>query len=112
MFDLEARVHLHEVIAAVLIEEELDGAGIVIIDRLGNGDGRLTHLGTKTWRENQRWRNLDELLMPALNRAIALAQVDDVAVPVGQYLEFDVMRSLDILFEEDASVAEGSLGLA
>ena len=50
--------------------------------------------------------------MPALNRTVAFAQVDDVAVPVGQDLEFDMMRSLDIFFEKDAAVAEGSLGLA
>ena len=54
----------------------------------------------------QGWGNLDQLLMPALNRAIALAQMDDVAMPVGQDLEFDMMRPLDILFEKDASVAE------
>jgi hypothetical protein len=33
----------------------------------------------------------------------------DEAMPVGQYREFDV-GSLDILFEEDASVAESGLG--
>src|SRR6185295_8865727 len=56
MFDLEPRVHLHKIIAAVLIEEKLNGAGIVIIDRLGDSNGRRTHLGAKCWRENQGWR--------------------------------------------------------
>src|SRR5580765_1032959 len=112
MFHLETGIHLHKVIAAVLIEEKLDGASIVIIDRLGDRDGRFTHLSAKRWRENQGWSNLNEFLMPALNRAIALTQMDDVAMPVGQDLEFDMMRPLDILFEKYISVAKGSLGLS
>src|SRR6185436_9901121 len=111
MFHLEARVHLHEVIAVVLIEEKLDGTGIVILDSLGNGDGRLAHFGTETRGENQGWGNFDEFLMPALNRAIAFTQMDDISVPVGQDLKFDVMRSLDILLKKDCSIAEGSLSL-
>src|SRR4029078_6896292 len=57
-----------------------------------------------------RARVLEHLVMPPLKRTSALAQMDDVAVPIGQDLEFDVMRSLDILFKEDDSVTKGSLG--
>src|SRR4029078_4813454 len=57
-----------------------------------------------------RARVLEHLVMPPLKRTSALAQMDDVAVPIGQDLEFDVMRSLDILFKEDDSITEGSLG--
>ena len=49
--------------------------------------------------------------MPTLNGAIPLAQVDDVAVFVGQDLKFDMMRTLDIFLDEDAAVAEGGQGL-
>src|SRR5581483_3121820 len=49
--------------------------------------------------------------MAALDRAFALSQVDDVAVVVGEDLDFDVARSLDVFFEVDAAVFEGGLGL-
>ena len=44
-------------------------------------------------------------------RAIAVPEVDHVAVEVGQDLDLDVPRVLDVLFEVHARVAEGGLGL-
>ena len=49
--------------------------------------------------------------MPALQRAIALEEVDDVAVLVAEDLHFDVPRLLDVLLEVDAAVLERGLGL-
>ena len=49
--------------------------------------------------------------MPALGGAIALPQVHHVAVMVGQHLHLDVPRMLDVLFQVDAAVAKGGLGL-
>ena len=49
--------------------------------------------------------------MPPLRRTIALPQMDGVAVLIGQHLHFDVPRMLDVLFQIDAAVAEGRLGL-
>ena len=37
--------------------------------------------------------------------------MDDVAVAVGQHLDFDVARALQIFFEIDGVVAERGLGL-
>ena len=48
--------------------------------------------------------------MPPLRRAVALPQVDDVAVMIGEHLHFDVPRMLDVLFEVDAAVAERRFG--
>jgi hypothetical protein len=58
--------------------------------------------------EERRRRLLDHLLVAALDRALALAEVDDVAVLVGQHLDLDVARLLDELLDEHAVVAEGS----
>ena len=44
---------------------------------------------------DRRRRLLDELLVVALHRALALAEVDDVAEGVGQELELDVAAALD-----------------
>ena len=49
--------------------------------------------------------------MPALERAVAVPAVDDVAVRVGEDLDLDVAGAVDELFEVDAGVLEGGLGL-
>ena len=54
---------------------------------------------------------LDQLLVPPLHRAIALQEVDHVAVVVGDDLHLDVPGMLDVFFEIDFGVAEGGLGL-
>ena len=50
--------------------------------------------------------------MAALDRAVAFAEVDDVAVGVGEHLDLDVVGVRDELFEQQAAVAEGGLGFA
>ena len=49
--------------------------------------------------------------MPALDRALALAEVHDRAVLVAEDLELDVPRRLDVLLDVDVADAEGGLGL-
>ncbi len=55
---------------------------------------------------------LDQLLEAALDRAFALAQVDDVPVAVAEHLHFDVARPFDETFGKQAAVAEVALALA
>src|SRR5579871_2192454 len=50
--------------------------------------------------------------MPPLDRALALAQVDDRPVMVAEDLELDVPRRLDVLLDVDVGHAEGRLGFA
>ena len=45
--------------------------------------------------------------MPALDRAFALAQMNDVAVLVGQQLNLDVARALHQFFQIDRAIAKG-----
>ena len=45
MLDLDARVHLDEVERAVLVHQELDGAGVGIADRLERVDHLAAQLG-------------------------------------------------------------------
>ena len=56
--------------------------------------------------------DLDDLLMAALHGAIALEQVDQVAVLVAQQLHLDVAGAGDVFFEEDVGDAEGRAGFA
>ncbi len=59
-----------------------------------------------------RRRDLDDLLMPALDRAVAFVKVNEVAVPVAQELHLDVLGLADELLDEDVGHAEGGPGLA
>ena len=93
MFDLDAGVHFDEVEVVVLVDDELDGAGVGVVGRLDQPHGRFAH----RLRESCRGRFgagafFDQLLVAALRRAIAFPQVDHVAVVVGQDLHFDVAR--------------------
>ena len=49
--------------------------------------------------------------MTPLYRALALAEVHDVAVVVADHLELDVLRVLQILFDVHVAVPERRLGL-
>ena len=55
---------------------------------------------------------LDDLLMAALQRAVALEQVDRLPVPVGEHLHLDMARPIDQPLEQHPVVAERCLGLA
>jgi hypothetical protein len=57
-------------------------------------------------------RFLDDLLVAALHRAVALAEIDRVAVGVGQHLDLDVARVLEELLHVHHRVAEGGAGFA
>ena len=60
----------------------------------------------------RRGRLLDQLLVAALDRAVALAQVDHVAVRVGEHLDLDVARILQVALQIDGGVGEELLALA
>ncbi len=94
------------------VEQELHGAGVLVADVLRErdraaGDERA-HLG----RDRRRGRLLEHLLVAALGRAVALPQVDRVAVSVGDHLHLDVAAALDVLLDEEGVVAERAARLA
>ena len=111
MLDLQPRVHLQEIEAAVLPGDEFDRAGAVVADRLGERDRLLAHPGPRLRVEQRARRFLDDLLVAALDRALALAEMDHVAVLVAQDLDFDVARIGDEFLDEDAIVAEARFRL-
>ena len=110
MLHLQAGVHLDEEELAVLVEE-LDGPGAAVADLLhGLGDGGADLLA-RFGVEGGRRRLLHDFLVPALQRAVALAQVDGVALAVAEHLHLDVAGLRKVLLEIHAVVAECGLGL-
>ena len=61
--------------------------------------------------DGRRRRLLDELLVTPLDRAVALAEVDDVAVVVGEDLHLDVPRIVEVALDVHGRVREVRLAL-
>ena len=112
MLDLQAGVHLEEVEGAVAGQQELYCAGAAIADGARGGDRGRAHAGTKVGVHGGRGRFLDHLLVAPLHRAVALAQVNDVAVRICEDLELDMARIDHGLLQDQLTRAEGALGLA
>ena len=108
MLNLDARVHLdEEPVLLVHVVEELDGAGVVVADALGEGHRGFTEFLAHDGIELHRRCDLDDLLIATLDRAVAFVEVDDIAVLVAEDLDFDVLGAGDVAFEENRGVAEG-----
>ena len=106
VLDLQAGVHLEERHRAVLADEELAGAGADVADLLEDGLRRLVERAVLLLGEERRGRLLDELLVPALQRAVARRHDHDVAVLVGEALGLDVARLVEVLLDEALAPAE------
>jgi len=66
----------------------------------------LAHLAACCFVEQRRGCLFNDLLIAALDRAFALAEIDHMPMLVAEHLDFDVTRIDDELFDEDAIVAE------
>ncbi|GAB1413220.1 hypothetical protein MASR1M97_19560 [Candidatus Desulfobacillus denitrificans] len=110
VLDLQTRVHLHEDEIA-FGQQEFDGAGADVADRLRRPHRRLAHAGAEFGADCRRGRLLDDFLVAALDGTVALAEMDDVALRVGEDLDLDVARRRQRVFEDQLARAEGRLRL-
>ena len=62
--------------APVLAGDELDSAGAVVTDGLGERDRLLAHFRARLRVEKRAGRFLDDFLVAALDRALAFAEID------------------------------------
>ena len=91
VLDLQPRVHLQEVELPSGSSRNSTGAGALVADRAPLRSPRPPSFARAGVVSGRR-RLLDDLLVTALHRAVALAQVHDVA-GVGDHLELDVPRA-------------------
>ena len=78
VLDLQARVQLDEGERAVGPDEELERAGVAVADVRQARSAAASIASRRSGVERGRRRLLDHLLVPALDRALALAERDDV----------------------------------
>ena len=113
VLDLDARVDFDEKPAApVQVVEELDSAGVVVLDGPGQGHSRLAQVLAHRVVQAAGGGDLDDFLMPALHGAIALMEMRHGAVLVAQYLHFNVLGARDVFLQENRRVAEGAARFA
>src|SRR5918999_1693848 len=111
MLHLDPAVDLDEVEVPGSVEQELQGAGRLVAGGQHRADGQVAEPLSRRAVHGRRRPLLDDLLVPALDAAVAFAQVDAVAVAVDEHLHLHVPALLDPLLEVDRVVAEGRLGL-
>ena len=112
VLDLDPGVHLEEVVIPVGVEQAFDRPGRPVAGGPSRRDGDRSDSLAQRVVDGRRRRLLDELLMAALDRAVALAEVDDVAVSVCQHLNLDMAGVRDVLLDVDGRVREVRLALA
>ena len=94
------------------LDDELDRPGAPVADRPAERDRCLEDRGAQALLERGGGRLLEHLLVPALHRAVALAEGDDVPVRVGEELDLDVARALEVALAVERPVPERARGLA
>jgi len=109
VLDLQAGVHLDEVEFAILIQK-LHRAGAAILELSDGIGGEFADPVALFGIEGRRRCFLEHLLVPALQRAVAFAEMNPGAQSVAQHLDLDMARPGKVLFEIDGVVAERSLG--
>src|ERR671910_888844 len=109
---LDPGVHLEEEVLAFLREQPLDRPGRAVAHGPGRVDGDLPDPLAKVLRHGGRRRLLDQLLVATLDRAVALPEMDHAAVRVGQHLNLDVPRVLEVALDIHSRVGEIGLALA
>ena len=110
VLDLQSGVHFEEK-EAIFVRDELHRAGAFVTDSPRRGDGGASHGRSAIIIEAGRGRLLDHLLMTPLHRAVALEQMNGIAVPIGEHLHLDMTRMCQIALDQHTVIAEGGRGL-
>ena len=106
VFHLQPGVHLQKVKLPARIQQELHGASADVIHRATRLERRFAHGLAQLGGHHRAGRFLDDFLMATLDRTVALAKVDQVAVLVAEQLNLDVTRVDQRLFEDQFVTAK------
>jgi hypothetical protein len=111
MLDLDPGVQLEEEEVAVG-QHELGCTGALVAHGARERDCGGAHLVAEIGANGGRRALLEDLLVPSLHGAVALAEVHNGSLAVSEELDLDVPRALDVALAEDAVVAEPRSRLA
>ena len=112
VLNLEAGVDLQEVVLLFLGEQELDRAGAPVASGAGDANCGAVERAAQVGTDHYRRRLLNDLLVAALDGALALPQRDHVAEGVRDDLHLNVAHTLHLRLEVELAIAEGDERLA
>ena len=99
-----------EELRPVCVEQVLDRSRALVAAGRRQRDRGLRHVVAKLVAQARRGRLLDHLLVSALQRAVALEEVDRPAVPEPEDLDLDVTRLRHVALQVHRAVAKGLRG--
>mmetsp|Transcript_13549 Transcript_13549/g.42648 ORF Transcript_13549/g.42648 Transcript_13549/m.42648 type:complete len:303 (-) Transcript_13549:34-942(-) len=109
MLHLQASVHLDEVVLTRGgVKKELDRASILVAGGLGEADCVSQNCLADGLVQRDGRRDLDNLLVTSLHRAVTLKEVHNVALGVGKDLHLNVAGLGHVLLHKEVAVAKGS----
>src|SRR5207237_2083645 len=85
MLHLDARIDLEKEEVSLVVEQELERAGIRVLHRARGVDHCAAKLAAHFFTDRDRRRFLEQLLVPALNRALALAEMHHRTVMIAEH---------------------------
>src|SRR5205823_3339460 len=94
------------------IDQKFNRAGGPVSDAPAQADRSVADALAQARRKIDARRHLHHLLVPALNRAIALPQMHELTVCITEDLHFDVLGASDVSFNEHIGASECSPGLS
>ena len=109
---LDARIDLDEKDVFFSINEEFNGAGIVIPHMARNGQCIVKQSLAGFFFQPTTGCDFHHFLESPLHRTITLKEVDQIASLISQHLHFNVFGSLDEFLEKDRVITEGFERLA
>jgi hypothetical protein len=89
-----------------VVHEKFHGAEVVVAGVAGQGERGVDEAGALP-AQGRAGRQLDQLLVAALQRALPLPQVADVAGPVAENLHLEMPGAVDELLHVQPGIAEG-----
>jgi hypothetical protein len=106
VLDLDTRVDLDEVVLVLLVHQELSSTGVAVVHRSSQPHGIIEYgipgLGGKVLGGG----NLDDFLMSALDRAVTLVKVNNVAMVISEKLDLDMLRFVEESLDEDSAISK------
>lgn len=108
--DSHSGVDLNEIVAILLVHQEFSSTGVAVVDRLGKPHGVVEDSLADLLGQVLRRRDLHHFLVAALDTAVTLVEMHNVAVVVSQQLHLDVLGLVQKTLDEDGAVSEGRFG--
>ena len=115
MLDLQPRIHLHKVelhLSIKLLGNKFHRAGAHVIDSARSGHGGFAHLAAQGFCHAGGRGFFQHFLVAPLHRAVALEQVNIVALRVAKNLDLNVARALRVFFNQHRIIAKAVDGFA